>query len=289
MKSTLNIATAAMMRPLGEALFGNGREQGMAAGANMVRSLAAADYDKSRAAGQQRRNFMQSDEGLTQLARAMGGDMSSYDLNGLDDVGRKKAADTIGQTLQALALTGDTNLQQFAKAGQDMAVRDAAVYENDPIKAATLGAAFNNGKLWDNAGNGQTYNVATGGLQDSGLTRAIIGEKNSQSQFNLAGVNERNSHAGLYGAQTEGVRMDNQIMPMGNPSALSIDQVWTGLIGQESGGNQAAVSPNGAIGVAQVMPGTAPYAAKLAGLPFDERRYKTDAQYNAALGRAYLN
>ena len=36
------------------------------------------------------------------------------------------------------------------------------------------------------------------------------------------------------------------------------------------------------------MPGTAPIAAKLAGLPFDEHRYKTDAQYNAALGKAYL-
>jgi hypothetical protein len=46
-------------------------------------------------------------------------------------------------------------------------------------------------------------------------------------------------------------------------------------------------SPKGAIGPAQVMPGTAPYAAKLAGLPFDEHRYRTDAAYNEALGRAY--
>jgi hypothetical protein len=47
-------------------------------------------------------------------------------------------------------------------------------------------------------------------------------------------------------------------------------------------------SPKGAIGIAQVMPDTAPEAAKLAGLPWDENRYKTDADYNKALGRAYF-
>jgi hypothetical protein len=60
------------------------------------------------------------------------------------------------------------------------------------------------------------------------------------------------------------------------------------LIRQESGGNQSAVSPKGAIGVAQIMPGTAPEAAALAGVPYDENRLKTDAAYNAQLGKAYL-
>lgn len=56
----------------------------------------------------------------------------------------------------------------------------------------------------------------------------------------------------------------------------------------ESNGNQNAVSSSGAIGVMQVMPDTAPEAAKLAGVPFDEKRYKTDEDYNRQLGRAYL-
>ena len=47
-------------------------------------------------------------------------------------------------------------------------------------------------------------------------------------------------------------------------------------------------SPKGAIGIAQVMPDTAPVAAKLAGLPWDENRYKTDPAYNKALGMAYF-
>lgn len=64
--------------------------------------------------------------------------------------------------------------------------------------------------------------------------------------------------------------------------------LWQKLEKQESGGNQSAVSSKGAIGVAQVMPGTAPEAAGLAGLPFDENAYKTDADYNRKLGQAYL-
>lgn len=47
-------------------------------------------------------------------------------------------------------------------------------------------------------------------------------------------------------------------------------------------------SPKGAIGIAQVMPATAPEAAKLAGLPWDENRYKNDPAYNKAIGMAYF-
>lgn len=70
--------------------------------------------------------------------------------------------------------------------------------------------------------------------------------------------------------------------------------LWAAQIGQESGGKQFGsdgkplTSKKGAIGIAQVMPGTAPEAAKLAGLPYDERRYQQDAGYNEKLGQAYM-
>lgn len=48
-------------------------------------------------------------------------------------------------------------------------------------------------------------------------------------------------------------------------------------------------SAKGAIGIAQVMPGTGPEAAKLAGLPWNEKRLSTDPEYNRALGQAYFN
>lgn len=63
---------------------------------------------------------------------------------------------------------------------------------------------------------------------------------------------------------------------------------WDALIQQESGGKQRAVSPKGAVGIAQVMPGTGPEAAKLAGREWDERAWRSDPEYNSAIGRAYL-
>lgn len=65
-------------------------------------------------------------------------------------------------------------------------------------------------------------------------------------------------------------------------------------LGTESGHRQfdaqgrPLTSSKGAVGIAQVMPGTAPEAAKLAGLEWDENKYKTDAAYNEALGFAYF-
>ncbi|PNU05803.1 hypothetical protein A8V01_14655 [Novosphingobium guangzhouense] len=76
------------------------------------------------------------------------------------------------------------------------------------------------------------------------------------------------------------------------PSGVSADfaGAWRAIIGIEGGTNRDGsfrTSPAGAIGPAQVMPDTAPEAARLAGLPFDERRYRSDPAYNEALGQAY--
>lgn len=67
-----------------------------------------------------------------------------------------------------------------------------------------------------------------------------------------------------------------------------LERAFQAMVQQESGGRQSAVSNKGAVGVAQVMPGTGPEAAKLAGLPWDPQRYKNDAAYNYALGFAYF-
>ena len=77
------------------------------------------------------------------------------------------------------------------------------------------------------------------------------------------------------------------------PAMSFSDHLWQRQLQQESGRRQfnrqgqPLTSPAGAVGIAQVMPQTGPEAARLAGLPWDEQRFRTDAQYNEALGRAY--
>ncbi len=73
------------------------------------------------------------------------------------------------------------------------------------------------------------------------------------------------------------------------------DKTWRRMIHRESGGHQfdksgeTLTSPKGAAGIAQVMPGTAPEAAKLAGVEYDPVKYRRDPDYNEALGKAYYN
>ncbi len=70
------------------------------------------------------------------------------------------------------------------------------------------------------------------------------------------------------------------------------DAIWNNMLGAEGGTNPDGsfrTSPKGAVGPAQVMPGTGPIAASLAGLPWDPKLYRTDASYNTAIGRAYFD
>lgn len=81
----------------------------------------------------------------------------------------------------------------------------------------------------------------------------------------------------------------------GAESETEADKTWRRMIHRESGGKQfdksgeTLTSPKGAAGIAQVMPGTAPEAAKLAGVEFDPVKYRRDPDYNEALGKAYYN
>jgi hypothetical protein len=78
------------------------------------------------------------------------------------------------------------------------------------------------------------------------------------------------------------------------PKQLPASEVFDRMLQVESGKQQfdkqgnVITSSAGALGIAQVMPGTAPEAAKLAGLPYDPQRLRSDPAYNEALGRAYF-
>lgn len=72
------------------------------------------------------------------------------------------------------------------------------------------------------------------------------------------------------------------------PPAGQAPSLWPALERQESGGRQSAVSPKGAFGVAQLMPGTAADMAAAAGDPALAQRARTDPDVNRQLGQQYL-
>lgn len=60
------------------------------------------------------------------------------------------------------------------------------------------------------------------------------------------------------------------------------------VVKHESGGQVDAVSPRGARGLMQLMPGTAQEMAAQLGIPYNEARLLHDSEYNKRLGSAYL-
>lgn len=97
-----------------------------------------------------------------------------------------------------------------------------------------------------------------------------------------------NTQIGMGVASEYAARASQRLVP------TDMDRAFEILKGTESNNRQFAAdgkpltSAAGAVGVAQVMPGTGPAAAKMAGMQWDENRYRTDPVYNAALGRAYF-
>lgn len=75
-------------------------------------------------------------------------------------------------------------------------------------------------------------------------------------------------------------------------AAFPTDKVFGALIQQESGGDGTAVSPKGALGSTQMLPGTAREMAARLGLPFRPDLLRSNApealRYQQQLGRAYL-
>jgi hypothetical protein len=77
-------------------------------------------------------------------------------------------------------------------------------------------------------------------------------------------------------------------------SSLQPGSFFSRILGAESSTGQykngnTVISPKGAVGAAQVMPGTGPEAAALAGEEWSLDRLHNDEGYNKRLGEAYLN
>lgn len=78
------------------------------------------------------------------------------------------------------------------------------------------------------------------------------------------------------------------------PNNTDVETVWAGMKMQESQGHQfdqktgdVLTSSKGALGVSQILPGTAEETAGKIGVPYDPARLGKDAAYNELLGKAY--
>ncbi len=81
----------------------------------------------------------------------------------------------------------------------------------------------------------------------------------------------------------------------GMSTSSKANNTWNRMVGQESRGRQfnksggTLTSPKGAIGASQIMPQYGAEFAKRAGVDWDEKRARTDRNYNLRLGRAQFN
>ncbi|SJZ36788.1 soluble lytic murein transglycosylase [Enhydrobacter aerosaccus] len=91
-------------------------------------------------------------------------------------------------------------------------------------------------------------------------------------------------------ATENGVTLFNASFPVVDLGATgSIERALAlAVTRQESAFNAAAVSPSGALGLMQLMPGTARDVAGRLGLPFIQDKLTRDPGYNVALGSQYL-
>jgi hypothetical protein len=181
-------------------------------------------------------------------------------------LGANKFSPKVAENLADMLYSGDSALTQKAmNALRKVGYTDQAISKM-MSNALAIGIA----------GGGEGAPNKPGEQVPDPLPEDLGGDQENQTE-DMAPQEESDSP---YSAQLQAV-YDNE-----NPELLDlIDRVEQ----QESGGNQSAVSPAGAVGVMQVMPDTAPEAAKLAGVKWDPQAYRTDANYNRLLGIAYLS
>ncbi|UVO18255.1 transglycosylase SLT domain-containing protein [Stutzerimonas stutzeri] len=117
------------------------------------------------------------------------------------------------------------------------------------------------------------------------LSGGLDGTAPVPTALGLASAGPAGQHA-LRGTWQRGMEALDNAWAAGK---ASFQALVASVIKHESSGNVAAVSPKGARGLMQLMPGTAQDMAAELGLPYSEARLTSDAEYNKRLGSAYLN
>lgn len=109
---------------------------------------------------------------------------------------------------------------------------------------------------------------------------------------NMTNENDTGDASGQYAADNPYTTELSALYANESPALLDLIER---VSGQESRKRQfnsdgsVVTSKAGAIGIMQVMPGTGPEAARLAGVPWDPKAYRNDEAYNKLIGAAYLS
>ena len=129
--------------------------------------------------------------------------------------------------------------------------------------------------------------------QPESVNQAMEGPLNNGA--NLEGIANPGGYVPMQGVPDPNSKYANQLSQVYSAETPAFQDLIERQFQQESRNRQLddsgrpITSSAGAIGIAQVMPATAPEAAQMAGVPFDEQAYLTDASYNKLLGVAYMS
>ena len=219
------------------------------------------------------------------------------------DISRSRAAYWMGRALEAAGKTKDANewYGRAAGSGQtfygQLAARKlpggAARLPGDPTVNDADRAALSGRELVTVArylGQAGAYDRTAPFLQK--LARLVNGAGETQALAQLATELKRPDIAVAIArrATETGITLFDASFPvvdLGYPGSIE-RALALAVSRQESAFNSAAVSPSGALGLMQLMPGTAREVAGKVGIPYIQDKLTRDPAYNVSLGTQYL-
>ncbi len=214
------------------------------------------------------------------------------------------------------SLSNELNKYEFAQREQHYddtaegqrrsAIQGAALYANDPQQLAYYQAKMNVVEGAEAQRKGLPPELAEQKRLEANtrLNAAVIEQLAARDpmkakQYFMDNAVSMTADAQLRAASMLKPLIDRQVgVSVGSQAVQDVssqdNRVFASILQAESGGKQfdrngqPMTSSRGAIGTAQIMPSTGPEAAKLAGVEWDENRFRNDPDYNRQLGQAYF-
>ncbi|MBW9238355.1 transglycosylase SLT domain-containing protein [Pseudomonas carnis] len=214
------------------------------------------------------------------------------------------------------SLSNELNKYEFAQREQHYddtaegqrrsAIQGAALYANDPQQLAYYQAKMNVVEGAEAQRKGLPPELAEQKRLEANtrLNAAVIEQLAARDpmkakQYFMDNAVSMTADAQIRAASMLKPLIDRQVgVSVGSQAVQDVssqdNRVFASILQAESGGKQfdrngqPMTSSRGAIGTAQIMPSTGPEAAKLAGVEWDENRFRNDPDYNRQLGQAYF-